>query len=82
MQRLIAETILYKKYNSEEYPKYDSCDAINVNKTVEIPMDYKGAMGVPITFLNKYNPDQSDFLQILFWFGKISIKIRQIEPVK
>ena len=56
------DLILFKKYNSEEYPKYDNYDAINVNKTKEIPMNYKGAMGVPITFLDKYNPDQFEIL--------------------
>ena len=52
------DLILYKKYNKEEYPKYDNFDAINVDKTKDIPVDYKGVMGVPITFLDKYNPDQ------------------------
>ena len=54
--------ILYKKYTPEEYPKYDNYDAINVDKTSEIPMDYDGAMGVPITFLDKYNPEQFEIL--------------------
>ena len=54
--------ILYKKYNEEKYPKYDNYDAINVNKVAEIPLDFKGAMGVPITFLNKYNPEQFEIL--------------------
>ena len=49
---------LYKKYNPTEYPKYDNYDAINVDKVSEIPMDYKGLIGVPITFLDKYNPEQ------------------------
>lgn len=50
--------VLYKKYVSEEYPKYENYDAINVDKTSEIPMNYAGAIGVPITFLDKYNPEQ------------------------
>jgi hypothetical protein len=54
--------ILYKKYNSEEYPKYDNYDAINVDKTNEIPKDYDGIMGVPISFLDKYNPEQFEIL--------------------
>lgn len=54
--------ILYKKYISEEYSKYDNYDAINVNKVSEIPMDYDGVMGVPITFLDKYNPEQFEIL--------------------
>lgn len=49
---------LYKEYNLEDYPKYDNYNAINVNKTAEIPCDYDGVMGVPITFLDKYNPEQ------------------------
>lgn len=50
--------LLYKTYNEEEYPKYDNYDAINVNKVKDIPIDYKGKMGVPITFIDKYNPQQ------------------------
>ena len=53
-----TEMTLYKKYSPEEFPKYDNYDAINVNKVSDIPMDYTGAMGVPITFLDKYNPAQ------------------------
>ncbi|MBR5470348.1 MAG: adenine-specific methyltransferase EcoRI family protein [Paludibacteraceae bacterium] len=52
------DLILYKSYNPEEYPKYDNYDAINIDKTADIPCDYDGAMGVPITFLDKYNPEQ------------------------
>lgn len=52
------ELILYKKYNSEDYPHYDNYDAINVDKTSDIPNDYYGYIGVPITFLDKYNPEQ------------------------
>lgn len=55
--------ILYKQYSPEEYPKYDNYDAVNVNKTQDIPYDYDGAMGVPITFLDKYNPDQFEIIQ-------------------
>ena len=50
--------ILWKNYTPEEYPKYDNYDAINVDKVSEIPCDYDGVMGVPITFLDKYNPEQ------------------------
>jgi len=56
------DIILYKKYSPEEYPNYDNYDAINVNKTKDIPMDYKGTMGVPITFLDKFNPDQFEII--------------------
>lgn len=54
--------VLYKKYTPEEYPKYDNYDAIEVSKTKEIPCDYDGAMGVPITFLDKFNPKQFEIL--------------------
>jgi hypothetical protein len=56
------DLILYKKYTPEEYPKYDNYDAINVDKTKDIPCDYFGVMGVPITFMDKYNPDQFDII--------------------
>ena len=56
------DLILYKSYSPEEYPKYDNYDAINVDKSSEIPMDYDGVMGVPITFLDKYNPDQFEII--------------------
>ena len=54
--------ILYKRYSSEEYPAYDNYDAIEVSKTKDIPMDYDGAMGVPVTFLDKHNPDQFEII--------------------
>lgn len=54
--------ILYKHYTPEEYPKYDNYDAINVNKTADIPCDYFGVMGVPISFLDKYNPEQFEIV--------------------
>ena len=54
--------ILYKTYNESEYPKYDHYDAINVNKTKDIPLDYAGPIGVPITFLLKYNPEQFEII--------------------
>jgi hypothetical protein len=56
------DLILYKNYTPDEYPKYDHYDAINVDKTSDIPIDYKGAMGVPITFLNKYSPEQFEII--------------------
>ena len=56
------DLILYKRYSPEEYPAYDNYDAINVDKTAEIPMDWDGAMGVPISFLDKYNPEQFEIL--------------------
>lgn len=56
------DLILFKTYNENEYLKYDNYDAINVDKTKDIPMDYAGAMGVPITFLDKYSPDQFEII--------------------
>lgn len=53
---------LYKKYTPEEYPKYDNYDAINVNKYTDIPCDYDDVMGVPVTFVDKYNPNQFEII--------------------
>lgn len=53
---------LSKEYSESAYPKYDNYDAINVNKTKDIPKDYDGVMGVPITFLDKYNPKQFEIV--------------------
>lgn len=58
------ELILVKRYNPEDYPMYENYSAINVNKTVDIPCDYDGLMGVPITFLDKYSPDQFEILML------------------
>lgn len=52
------DVILYKQYTANEYPKYENYNAINIDKTENIPYDYDGVMGVPITFMDKYNPDQ------------------------
>lgn len=49
---------LYKQYTPEEYPHYDNYDAINVDKVSDIPIDYDGIIGVPITFMDKHNPEQ------------------------
>ena len=54
--------ILWKKYTPEEYPKYDDCNVINVDKYSEIPCDYNGIMGVPITFFDYYNPEQFEII--------------------
>lgn len=57
--------ILYRSYNKKDYPKYDNYDAIEVSATNDIPLDYAGVMAVPITFLNKYNPEQFEILGIM-----------------
>jgi hypothetical protein len=54
---------LYKHYSSEKYPKYDNYDGINVDKVSDIPYDYYGAIGVPITFLDKYSPEQFEIIR-------------------
>jgi hypothetical protein len=56
------DLILHRKYNPDDYPTYHNYDAINVDKTNDIPVDYDGAMGVPITFLDRYNPDQFEIV--------------------
>lgn len=66
---------LYKQYTPEEYPKYANYDAIDVSKTAEIPYDYDGEMGVPITFLDKYNPDQFEIIGSSRFLGRSMSKI-------
>ncbi len=71
------ELILYKRYSPEEYPAYDNYDAINVDKIAEIPMDWDGAMGVPITFLDKHNPEQFQVLGITDRDNNSGLKTRE-----
>lgn len=66
------DLLLYRQYNEEDYPKYDYYDAINVDSTVEIPCDYDGLMGVPITFLDKYNPDQFEIMDGIGRYSMLS----------
>lgn len=67
------DIILYRSYSPDSYPKYDNFNAIEVGKTEDIPSDYNGVMGVPVTFLDKYNPDQFEILGITkTWFGMAS----------
>ncbi len=56
------DLVLHKTYTPDDYPRYANFDAIEVSKTTETPLDYDGPMGVPITFLDKYNPDQFDII--------------------
>ena len=60
--RHYEDLVLTCKYTPEKYPKYDDYDAINIDKTKDIPIDYNGKMGVPLTFIDKYNPDQFEIL--------------------
>lgn len=74
------DLILYKSYTPEEYPKYENFDAINVNKTKDIPADYDGYMGVPITFLDKYNPDQFEIIGLGISNSGIEIGVQPYKP--
>ena len=65
------DLILHHHYSPEKYPCYVNYDAIEVSKTVEIPSDYADAIGVPITFLDKYNPDQFEILGSSMTLGKL-----------
>ena len=62
---------LAQSYSAERYPKYDNYDAINVDKTKDIPKDYYGEIGVPITFLDKYCPNQFEIIGVFNWFQKL-----------
>ena len=68
------ELILYKHYTPEEYPKYDNYDAINVDRAVDIPDNYYEMMGVPITYLDKYNPDQFEIVGLAPERGKFVLQ--------
>jgi len=74
------DLILYKSYTPEEYPKYENFDAINVNKTKDIPVDYDGYIGVPITFLDKYNPDQFEIIGLGISNSGIEIGVQPYKP--
>ena len=72
--------VLYKKYTPEEFPKYDNYDVINVDKVSDIPMNYNSVMGVPITFVDKYNPKQFEMLGVANsarWIGYKCLTIIQ-----
>ncbi len=64
VKKHMENLILYKQYNEEEYPKYDNYNAINVNTYTDIPDNYFGEIGVPITFLDKYNPEQFEIVAL------------------
>lgn len=72
--------ILWRKYEENEYPKYDNYDAINVDKVPDIPIDYDGVIGVPITFLNKYNPEQFEIIGLGIANLGLSIGVRGYLP--
>ena len=73
------------RYSPEEYPHYDNYDAINVDKTSDIPCNYAGIMGVPITFLDKYNPEQFEILgqaSDMDWCREIGVGIMGEETIR
>jgi hypothetical protein len=76
------DLILYKTYegNESNYPKYENFDAINVDKTKDIPLDFKGYMGVPITFMDKYNPEQFEILGLGIANHGIEIGVQPYKP--
>ena len=71
---------LYKKYTSAEYPKYENYNAINVNTYSDIPCDYDGEMGVPITFLDKYNPKQFQIIGLGIATSGLEFGVRPYTP--
>jgi hypothetical protein len=80
IQKRHENLILYKKYNPVEYPNYENYDAINVNQTNDIPLDFDGKMGVPITFLDKYNPDQFEIIGLGISNSGIEIGVHPYKP--
>ena len=74
------EIPLFCNYNPDDYPHYDNYDAINVDKTAEIPDDWEGAMGVPITFLDKHNPDQFEIVKFRKGDDNKDLRVNGKEP--
>ncbi len=74
------EMILVKHYNPEEYPRYENFDAINVDKTSNIPCDFDGVMGVPITFMDKYSPDQFEIIGLGIANLGLGIGVKPYKP--
>ena len=74
------DLILYKTYYPKEYPKYENFDAINMDKTKDIPLNYAGMMGVPITFMDKYNPDQFEIIGVGIANAGLEIGVQPYKP--
>ena len=84
-ERRHEDMTIFRTYTPEAYPKYDSYDAIEVSKTADIPCNYDGVMGVPITFMTKHNPDQFEIVGVLnsgtgneYDFGKAVLNGKQL----
>lgn len=73
------ELTLYRAYNPDRYPAYDNYDAIEVSKAVDIPLDWEGVMGVPITFLGRYSPEQFEILGITDRGNEFGLKTREYD---
>ena len=67
------EITLYKRYSPEEYPRFDNYDVININRVADIPCDYAGVMGVPITFMSQYSPDQFEIVEGSNRYGILNV---------
>lgn len=78
------ELLLYRTYagNESAYPRYDNYDAIEVSRVTEIPSDYEGAMGVPITFLEKYNPDQFEIIHSNYFRKSDGVPLKEHGLIK
>lgn len=76
----LIRDVLYKKYNEVDYPKYDNYDAININKVADIPVDYFGCMGVPITYLSNHNPEQFEIIGLGISNSGIEIGVQPYKP--
>ena len=74
------ELVLYKPFSEADYPYFENYDAINVNKTSDIPCDYDGIMGVPLTFIDKYNPEQFEIIGLGIANLGLSIGIKPYKP--
>jgi len=72
---------LYKKYSEAEYEAYENFDAINVDRYMDIPKDYAGKMGVPITFVDKYNPEQFEIIGLGISSSGIEIGVQPYKPL-
>ena len=74
------DLILYENYTNEKYPTYENYDAINVKYTKKIPVDYDGVMGVPITFLDKYNPEQFEIIGLGIASSGTEVGVQPYKP--
>jgi len=73
---------LYKTYNPLDYPKYDNYEAINVDRVADIPLDYDGVLGVPVTFLDKHNPEQFEILGITDRGNEWGLKTKEYKKME